>query len=138
MAKTDLEWYGDDVYKMVETALRNALTEFALKHETAAKGKVRAGRGVITGTYRRSIHAATPNYSFSRDNVKPSKRTPERGGRSQVVTIQGKKIVTQVGSGMIYAMVLEKRYGPIMGGYKDVKGEFPSIIQKHAAKQGLF
>lgn len=132
-----LNWTGEEVYKAVQMAGVKALTEFGLRHETASRSVVSPGRGVLTGTYRRSIHSAGSGYNFGNDNVRPSSSSPDRSGKGGDATIQGHKIAVTVGSGMVYAGYLEKLYAPIKTGHKRVISMLPSILQKHVKQQGI-
>jgi len=132
-----LEWKGDEVYTAVESAAITGLTEFGARHETASKGRVSPGRGVVTGTYRRSIHYGKPSYNFGRDNVRPSGNSPDRSGKGGGATRKGDTVAIVVGSGMVYAKKLEDMYSPIQGGFDQVKGQLPDILRKHAIANGL-
>lgn len=131
-----INWTGDEVRRAIEKAAVGALTQFGLEHETASRSVVSPGRGVLTGTYRRSIHSAGSGYNFGRDNVKPSPSSPDRGGNG-VARVRGAHIQIVVGSGMLYAGHLERLYSPIATGHKRVIKRLPTILQKHARQQGI-
>ena len=133
-----LDWRGDAVFATTAKAIQNGLNKFGLKVETNAKRQVSPGKGKVTGTYQRSIHSANRNYTYARDNVPPSGSTPERGGRSSGATLTGNTVSIVIGSGMIYAMWLEKLYSPIRNGYQQTLPELDSIMVGEARKAGLF
>lgn len=136
MSDVSVDWKGDDVAKTAALAVRDGLSEFAGRWETAAKGSVKPGRGVVTGTYRRSLHGAGPNYNFARDDVPPTPGTPERGGKA-TARRQGATISVVCGSGMRYARVLENRYNVVRGAHERVAPQLPAIIERHAVRLGL-
>lgn len=133
----NLIWYGDKVFKIVETAVTTGLTEWAMTTEAHAKGSVYPGRGVVTGTYRRSIHTAAPTYNYGSDDVKPSAGSPERSGRGGSAARYGDKIGIVLGSGMKYASKLEDLYSVIGGAVNSKAGELPGVLRKHAIRNGL-
>lgn len=137
MASMRVEWKGDDVLKTVMQAVQAGMTDYAGRWETAAKGSLRPGRGVVTSTYRRSLHAATPRYNFGNDDVPPRPGSPERGGRGVVTQRQGDTISGVVGSGMRYARSLENRYNVVRGAHDRVAPQLPGLIEKHAKAAGL-
>lgn len=133
-----LQWYGPQVREKVVVAIKGGLNEYGLRFETSAKGRVSPGAGVLTGTYRRSIHSAHAGYNWSRDNILPSASTPERGGKGGARVARGGNVISIViGSGMIYAMHLERLYAPILGAFREVSPQLGSIIEKHARREGL-
>lgn len=132
-----LQWTGDEVMADAIAGITAGLTEFGLRHETASKGLLAPGRGVITGTLRRSIHSAAPSYDFGSDDVKPSTSSPDRGGSGGPATRTGDKVRIVVGSGMRYAARVEQRHGYIKSGHDRVKGSLDAIIRKHTAARGL-
>lgn len=132
-----LKWLGDELTEDIEAALKDGLTEFGLTHETAAKGQLAPGHGVLTGTLRRSIHSAYPTYNYAADDVPPSNGSPERSGRGGGAGVFKTKASIVVGSGMRYARKIEDMYGYIQQGHDQVIGKLPDILNKHAAKRGL-
>ena len=132
-----LIWKGDALKQDILAAIADGVTEFGLAHETAAKGELSPKHGVVTGTLRRSIHAATPTYAFSQDNVPPSNSSPERSGRGGGARIFKNKVSIMVGSGLVYARRIEDLYGYIVGSHQQISGRLEGIIGKHAAKRGL-
>jgi hypothetical protein len=132
-----LIWKGTQVYEDVAAALVDGITEFGLTHETEAKRELLPGRGVLTGTLRRSIHAASPDYQFGDDDLPPTPSSPERGGQGLDVQPQKDRIAVTVGSGMAYARYIKQLYGYITQSHGRVIDKLPGIIRKHAARRGL-
>jgi len=132
-----LIWKGEQVTADVKAMLADALTEFGLTHETAAKGQLSPGHGVVSGTLRRSIHAAYPTYAFGQDDVPPSGSSPERSGRGGSAGVFKTKVSIVVGSGMAYAARIEDLYAYITQAHEQVIGNLPGIIEKHAGRRGL-
>jgi hypothetical protein len=132
-----VHWTGDQVRAQVVGALRDSLVEFGLYHEGLAKGQLRKGRGVVTGTLRRSIHAAGSAYNFGRDNVRPSAGSPEMGGAGLTVEEKNKRLSVLVGSGMRYARKIDGLYAYLTGTYPPAQAQLFTIILKHAAARGL-
>lgn len=104
-----LNWKGETFLRDATRALAEANGEIALAIETEAKRELYPGHGVDSGTLKRSIHVAQPGYNWARDNVKPSPRSPERGGR----LIRGLDLT--VGSGMVYALAVHQGKGNFTG-----------------------
>jgi hypothetical protein len=92
----------------VQSRLASALAEIDLRIESEAKQELRPGKGVVTGTLRRSIHAASPSYNWENDNVEPGADTPERGGQEVQPEISKAGITGSVGSGLEYAMAVHQ------------------------------
>lgn len=132
-----LVWKGDQVYQDVAAAIVDGMTEFGLTHETEAKRELTPGHGVLSGTLRRSTHAASPNYEFGSDDVPPTPSSPERGGQGLNVQPLKDRIAVTVGSGMVYARRIEDLYGYITNAHGRVIGKLPEIIRKHAGRRGL-
>lgn len=137
MTNYRLDWRGDNVQREAVNVLVGATLELAGRWETAAKKSVRPGRGVITGTYRRSLHYANPGYDFASDNVKPAPGSPERSGQGGGPEVRGDLISLLLGSGLNYARKLEGFYSPVVGAFDQVRGQFLDIIEAHAKKRGL-
>lgn len=121
----------------VVAAVADGLSEMGMTHERLAKSRLRKGRGVVTGTLRRSIHAADVNYDFSSDNVIPSAASPERGGRVAEPTESSGTLTISVGSGLVYARRIDDLYGYLTGTHKQAAAELPAAIEKHAKRRGL-
>jgi hypothetical protein len=137
MATARLVWKGPAVRQKVVTAVISGLQEFALTHETEAKGELKPRAGVLTGTLRRSIHAARPVYDYQKDDVRPTPNTPERGGGAPPLAESGGKVGVSVGTGMRYARRIENRYSYMMRSYSRMLPRLEPIIRKHAKRQGL-
>lgn len=131
-----VQWMGDQLRETVVGAVVSGLNEYGARTETAAKSSLKPGRGVLTGTYRRSIHSGPPSYNYGGDDVKPSNNTPERGGQGGG-EVDGDSVRILIGSGMRYAMRLEQRYNVIAGAQEKTAGQLPGILQKHAKAAGL-
>ncbi len=119
------------------------LVRFALAAETAAKRELWWGHGVKTGTLRRSIHLAAPGYPWDSDDVPPGEGTPERGRRLVKPQIRdgGKRIVVELGSGLRYALPVEKGHHSFQGYHylergllKAARDDLPEIVQKVGLK----
>lgn len=116
-----LNWKGDLVAKMSEEQICAIMGEIALIGEGEAKKELQKGRGVLTGTLRRSIHAATPDYEFATDNVEAAPASPERGNKKVLARRVGNRLVVLLGSGLSYAMAIHQGW---TAGYKGMKGSF--------------
>lgn len=138
MAKAKVDWRGKQVVGIMDEAAENALQEFGLKVESGAKRLLRPGHGVVTGTLRRSIHTADPDYVWQSDNVGPSGSSPERGGQSPKIKKKGSKLQIVNGSGLVYAMPVHQGHGSFEGyhflllPYEELKDDFPDIYAKHS------
>ena len=155
-----LNWRGAEVLRQCESNLGDVLVEIGLRVEANAKKKLQkslkgpagrgkggkftkgdwligGGRGLRTGTLRRSIHSATPGYNWGGDNVEPSDSSPELGGQDAAAGPKNGKLVLEVGSGLEYAMVVHQdHYNAEVNGYivraaDEVAPEVPAIIEKH-------
>lgn len=132
-----LKWNGAETREQVVAAVVDGLQEFGLKHETAAKAQLEPGHGVLSGTLRRSIHSAGPEYDFAGDDTTPAADTPERGGQAADLHEEGGKVTVVVGSGMVYALKIEELYGYLQTGHDQVLPQLIPTIEKHAAARGL-
>lgn len=132
-----IKWLGDEVGESAINAIVAGLTQFGLEHEREAKAPLRPNRGVVTGTYRRSIHSANPSYNFPSDNVKPSRTSPERGGTGGGAEVVRGKVVVTVGSGLVYASSVEARYSTLKSGHEKVLPELVPIIKKKMKEAGF-
>ncbi len=130
-------WRGDQVIEIYRVAARDALNELGGRWEASAKGSLRPGRGVVTGTYRRSLHYANPGYNFSGDDVRPAPGSPERSGAGGGAQRFGLTVRMTVGSGMRYARKLEQLYGVVTTAIDQVKGMLPEILTRKAREGGL-
>ena len=135
-----LNWEGDKVERVALDHVSDAMVEFGLRCETAAKKRLQPGHGVKTGTLRRSIHLATPGYNWPADNVEPSPTTPERGGNEADPAEKKCKLVLELGSGMEYAMAVHQGHGSFEGYHflteavDEQKPKLPSILERHRLK----
>lgn len=133
-----LTWRGPQVRDAVMGAVAQAWSEIGLRVETEAKKELYKGHGVVTGTLRRSIHAAEPGYNWRGDDAAPSTNTPERGGQMVMPLIQNNQLVTQVGSGLNYALPVHQGNGNGFEGYHylrngitKVKPAIPDVLRKY-------
>lgn len=117
--------------------LRRAVEEIDLRIEAEAKRQLYPGHGVVTGTLRRSIHAAEPTYSWRMDNVKPDAHTPEMGGREFRAEVTKIRITGCVGSGLEYAMAVHQGHHSFEGYHyltralEIVRPSIRDIIKRH-------
>lgn len=140
-----LNWKGDQVLKLSEEQASAILVEYALIAEGESKKELEKGHGVKTGTLRRSIHAASPDYNFGQDNVAPGAGTPERGGEKIKAKRVGGKLMVLLGSGLSYAMAIHQGWNwqkngliGVFGGYhyltkgvEKAKDHIERIIARH-------
>lgn len=132
-----MDWQGAACREQVAGAVQAGLTEFGLRHEGEAKSELKKGRGVVTGTLRRSVHSAEPTYNFAADDVQPNPGSPERGGSGGQAAIEGDVVSILVGSGLVYARVIEDRYAYMSQSHARVLPDLVGILEKHAAARGL-
>jgi len=138
-----LTWQGDAIRALVTQGIIAGLNEFHLDVEREAKRNLQPGRGVITGTARRSIHAASPSYSWGGDDVSPTPGTPERGGTGGLPEAQEDMVIGTIGSGLVYARSLHDGHGSFQGyhyitlAYAREQPHLPDKLQKHTKKLGL-
>lgn len=111
-----LNWRGDEVKRLVLERMAGAMGEFGLVVEAESKRELRKGHGVLTGTLRRSIHAAAPGYQWSTDDVPPGSDSPERGGAPVQASQVNGVVTVEVGSGLRYALPVHQGHGAF-GGY---------------------
>lgn len=137
----EINWKGDEVVKLSEEQLGAVLSDFALVAEGKSKKKLTKGHGVRTGTLRRSIHAASPDYDFARDNVEPSESTPELGGQAAKASSDGKRMIVALGSGLDYALSIHQGWGNFPGyhfltdGVTETKLELDTILARHQVSE---
>ena len=132
-----LKWDGDQVVDLCEEQLKDIMTEAGLVAEAESKKELRKGHGVKTGTLRRSIHAASPDYDFAADDVEPAAGTPERGGQNiEPEKLEGKYTIA-LGSGLKYALKIHQGWGSFRGdhylenGVEKMKKQLTRIIGRH-------
>ena len=100
-----LTWKGLQVTEDFVDAVAEGWTDVGLEAEKQSKMILFPGHGYYTGTLRRSIHIAQPGWGS--DNVKPTNSTPERGGKRVAPLKTGTRLLLQIGSGMVYALIIE-------------------------------
>lgn len=138
MSKSRLIWKGDQTLEEVTTCLTSGLVEVDLRIEAEAKKELYPGHGKITGTLQRSIHADEPTHNWTSDNGADQ----ERGGRDFQPLIEGNKLVSAVGSGLVYAMAVHQGhhdfagYHYITNALSKVNPEVPGIFKRHAKRKG--
>lgn len=138
-----LEWKGAECQARAIRTLVGGLGEFDLEVERVAKSILQPEHGVVTGTLRRSIHAAHPAYRWEGDDVIPTRSTPERGGRGGGPEEVGGIIAGTIGSGLSYALPVHDGRGSFPGyhyittAFDRVEHKLPEILGKHAGLQGL-
>lgn len=137
----DLNWRGDEVVKLTEEQAMAIMGEFGLTAEGESKKDLKKGRGVKSGTLRRSIHAESPQYNYAGDNVEPSSGSPERGGKLVKAVRDGShRFVVALGSGLVYAMKIHQGWGSFLGyhyitnGVDKTKAKLGAIIGRHQVK----
>ncbi len=139
--KVRFDWKGEDVQQRVLRGIAEGLTEFGLRCETASKRRLQPGHGVKTGTLRRSIHLATPGYSWVGDNVTPDDSTAERGGEEVEPAEVNGNLTLQLGSGLEYAMAVHQGHGSFEGYHyiteavAEQKPKLPEILKRHVEAQ---
>jgi hypothetical protein len=129
-----VNWKGDAAQGQIEQALSDALVEIGQRIEGEAKKQLYPGRGKVTGTLQRSIHAASADYRFSGDHVKAGRNTPERGGGAIIPRRSGDRLLIAVGTGMEYAMWIQMLYGYLTAGFNKVSPQALGIVRKYIAK----
>lgn len=137
MAARIRKWRGAEVSQEVAERVAKALGEFGLRAEAHSKKELRRGHGVLTGTLRRSIHTATPGYTWQNDDVPPSKVSPERGGRTVEGAVKNDRITVQLGSGLVYALAVHQGHHSFEGyhyltnGIDKARPELPAVLRKY-------
>jgi hypothetical protein len=125
-------WRGKQVTQEVAQKVAAALGEFGLTAEGHAKRELRKGHGVITGKLRRSIHTAEPGYNWSGDDG-----SSELGGQKVDASVNGSRIVVQLGSGLGYALPVHQGHQGFEGyhfltiGVDKARKEMPAILKRH-------
>lgn len=127
--KWKLKWEGDKVLEIADEAIRGVVSDIGLSVEGDSKTELYKGHGVITGTLRRSIHAAPPSHDFSGEGA--SNPSPEK--------IDGKWTIA-VGSGLTYAMPVHQGHHSFAGyhyitrGVEKTRPKVPEFVAKRALK----
>ena len=138
--RVKINWKGPQVAEAVQKNVAAALGEFGLRVEGHAKRELQKGHGVLTGTLRRSIHTAEPDYNWAGDDVEPSAGAPERGGVLARAVRTAVGLVVQVGSGLRYALAVHQGHGSFKGykylriGLNKAKKEMPEVLKRHKLK----
>ena len=133
-----LKWMGKQVEAEVVARLSAGLVDIALDVEGEAKKELHKGHGVLTGTLRRSIHAASPDYNWQGDDTLPGPGTAERGGARIEPVRKGDLLLVAIGSGLEYAMAVHQGHGSFDGyhyltnGLEKVKPRAGDHIRRHA------
>ena len=134
MSKSYVNWKGGLAEGQIEQALSAALVEVAQRVEGEAKKQLYPGHGKVTGTLQRSLHAASADYNFRSDNVKPGPGAPERGGAVPVPRRSGNRLIVAVGTGMEYAMMVHLRYGYLRVAFNKVQPRVLEIVRQYIAR----
>ncbi len=138
--KGRVKW-NENLPKEVGEVLSDALVEITMLGERKAKEQLYPGHGVDTGTLKRSIHSASPDYSWPSDDVKPAPGTPERGGKKFTPKVIGKLLMGAFGSGLSYAIYPHQGHHTVSGYFyirktvPTMRSEAPKIVKKHANKR---
>lgn len=152
-SKPRINWRGNTTLDEVKAVLSDAIVELTLRMEAAAKQNLRpsardargrwvkgGGRGKRTGTLQRSIHAASPDYPWSSDDVDAESGGPERGGGGYKPQVTEDAVTGAVGSGLVYALALHqddssegKHY--MVNAYEEVRKDTLRVVEKHAKRR---
>jgi hypothetical protein len=134
VSKSYVNWKGGLAEGQIEQALSAALVEVGQRIEGEAKKQLYPGHGKVTGTLQRSIHAASADYSFRNDHIKPGTGSPERGGGAPIPRRSGNRLVIAVGTGMEYAMMVHLRYGYLRVAFNKVQPRVLEIVRQYIAR----
>jgi hypothetical protein len=134
VGKSFVNWKGGAAAGQIEQALSDALVEVAQRIEGEAKKELYPGHGKVTGTLQRSIHAASSDYNFRSDHVKPGAGTPDRGGAIPVPRRSGNRFIVAVGTGMEYAMAVHLRYGYLRVAFNRISPRVLDIVRRYIAR----
>lgn len=99
-----LKWRGKELLEQLKSDIADACVEIGHRGEELAKDNLTPGHGFDTGTMRRGLHAAAPDYDYAQDNVDPAPGTPERGGRPFKPLVTHDKVSFALGAGQDYSM----------------------------------
>ena len=121
-----LNWKGDALLRKMRRTAAAAGQEIGLRIEGAAKQQLVKGRGVLTGTLRRSI-TAQPVEVF-RDIVAVTVATD-----AETVMAEGskKQKIVAAGTKLRYAMIVHRRIPYMTDGLKRVKPQVIKVWKKH-------
>lgn len=104
--KVTINWAGPAVEAEITARAARALTEIDLRIVGAAQQELYPGHGVRTGTLRRSLTDAP-------------------------VRTESRRILGSVGTTIIYALPVHKRYRYFTKAFQKVKAQAPAIIRRH-------
>lgn len=133
--KWKFKWEGPRIVELSMDAIMDIMSDAGLDAEGNSKRELYKGHGVVTGTLRRSIHAAPYGYGWAGDSG-----GGEMGGRRVRPTRQGHRVVLEVGTGLGYAMPVHQGHHSFAGyhfmtnGVNKTKGSMPGIIARHRLK----
>jgi len=136
-----IKWRGQEVLETSIEHLEPIMSDIALAAEGNSKKELYKGHGVLTGTLRRSVHAASPGYNWSSDTG-----ASELGGQQVTPERRGGRLVVELGSGLSYALAIHQGWsGPpfrgsfsgyhyITNGVEKTHGQVPGIVARHRIK----
>lgn len=141
--KWRLNWRGAEVAKATGDQVIEIMSDIGLAAEGNSKSELVKGHGVVTGTLRRSIHAASPGYDWAGDAGGTGKRGRSRARAER----SGGRIGIEVGSGLEYAMAIHQGWNDSNGlrgsfagyhyltiGVDKTRPQVPAIIVKWKLK----
>ena len=134
--KYKLNWTGEAAIEQVLDKVAKGFGKFGLRVEGEAKKELQPFHGVKTGTLRRSVHAADPDYDWTGDDENPSSGSTVRGGVLVEAVRKRRGIVIAVGSGLKYAMPVHQGhhsfegYHYITNGLDRAKGSLKKDIEE--------
>ena len=140
--KWRLNWRGAEVAKATSDQVIEIMSDIGLAAEGNSKRELAKGHGVVTGTLRRSIHAASPGYGWAGD----AGGTGESGGSRVRAERSGGRIHVEVGSGLEYSMAIHQGWsGPpfrgsfagyhyLTNGVEKTRSQVPAIIVRWKLK----
>ena len=141
--KWRLNWRGAEAAKATSDQAIEIMSDIGLAAEGNSKRELTKGHGVLTGTLRRSIHAATPGYGWSGDVGSGM----ELGGKRIVAIRRGGRISIEVGSGLEYAMAIHQGwsnggglrgsfagYHYLTNGVEKTRAQVPAIVTRRRLK----
>lgn len=130
-----LVWFEKEVLEEYQGGFIKALNQYGAEWEGHAKHGVSLGAGVYTGTFKRSLHYASPSYNFAADDVVPSFGSPERAGTGGGAAVQADgRVGWAAGSGLSYAIYVEQMFGAIMNAYRIMNAKLMEIVKAHAPR----
>ena len=129
-----VKWEGDKAGEQAKEAARLAVTRLGI----GVVSEALPSTPVATGTLRRSLHVAEPGADHATDFQRASGGEALHGGQSDK-TIAGNakgRVVAQVGSWLVYALIQELRRGYLLPAFDRVKRNLPGLL-KQAAKETM-